>query len=86
MNTKLRQQAKNDFEKDSFQLMNNAVLGKAMESVKKYKNIKLITTERRRNYLVSGPNYHTRRFFPENVLAIESRKTQILMNKSVYLG
>ena len=86
MNTKLRQQAKNDFEKDSFQLMNNAVLGKAMESVKKYKNIKLITTERRRNYLVSGPNYHTRRFFPENVFAIESRKTQILMNKSVYLG
>ena len=86
MNTKLRQKAKNNFEKDFFKLMNNAVFGKTMENVKKYRNIKLVTTERRRNYLVSEPNYHTTEFFTENLIAIEMRKTQILMNKPVYLS
>ena len=86
MNTKLRKKAKNNFEKDFFKLMNNAVFGKTMENVRKHRNIKLVTTERRRNYLVSEPNYHTTKFFTENLLAIEMRKTQILMNKPVYLG
>ena len=66
--------------------MNNAVFGKTMENVRKHRDIKLVTTERRRNYLVSEPNYHTTKFFTENLLAIEMRKTQILMNKPVYLG
>ena len=66
--------------------MNNAVFGKTMEKVRKHRNIKLVTPERRRNYLVSEPNYHTTKFFTENLLAIEMRKTQILMNKPVYLG
>ena len=86
MNTELRQKAKNYFEKDFFKLMNNAVFGKTMENVRKHRDIKLVTTERRRNYLVSEPNYHTTKFFTENLLAIEMRKTQILMNKPVYLG
>ena len=66
--------------------MNNAVFGKTMENVRKHRNIKLETTERRGNYLVSEPNYHTTKFFMENVLAIEMRKTQILINKPVCLG
>ena len=66
--------------------MNNAVFRKIMENVRKHRNIKLVTTERRRNYLVSEPNFHTTKFFTENLLAIEMRKTQILMNKPVYLG
>ena len=66
--------------------MNNAVFGKTMENVRKHKDIKLVTTERRRNYLVSEPNYHTATFFTENLLAIEMKKTQILMNKFVDLG
>ena len=66
--------------------MNNAVFGKTMEKVKEHGNIKLVTNERRRNYLVLGQNYQTAKLFTENVLAIEMRKTQILMNKSVYLG
>ena len=66
--------------------MNNAFFGKTMENLRKHRNIKLVTTERRRNYLVSEPNYHTTKFFTENLLAIEMRKTLILMNKPVYLG
>ena len=66
--------------------MNNAVFGKTMENVRKHRDIKLVTTERRRNYLVSEPNYHTTKFFTENLLAIEMKKMQILMNKKVYLG
>ena len=85
MNTKLRQKVKNNFEKDFFKLMNNAVFGKTMENVRKHSSNKLITTERKKNYLVSEPNYHTTKFFTENLLAIEMRKTQILMNKPVYL-
>ena len=86
MNTKLRQKTENNFEKDFFKLMNNAVFGKTMENVTKHRNIKLVTTERRRNYLVSETNYHTTKFFTENLLPIEMGKTQILMNKPVYLG
>ena len=64
-------------------LMNNSVLG-TMENVRKHRDIKLVTTERR-NYLVSEPNYHSKKFYTENLLAIEMRKSQILMNQPVYL-
>ena len=88
MNTDLRKKAKNDFETDFLKLINNAVFGKTMENVRKHRDIKLVTTERRRNYLVSEPNYHTTKFFTENVLAIEMKKkpTEILMTISVCLG
>ena len=62
-------------------MTNNAVFGKNMKNVRKYREIKLATTERRRNYLVSEPNYHTTKFFTEHLLA-----TEILMNKPAYLG
>ena len=69
-----------------FKLMNDVVFVKTMENERKDRNIKLVTTETRRNYLVSEPNYHTTKFFTKNLLAIEMRKTQTLMNKLVYLG
>ena len=59
MNTKLRTDAKNDFEKDFFKLMNNTVFGKTMENVRKHRDIKLVTTGKRRNQLASEPSYHT---------------------------
>ena len=86
MKNRLRQKAKNNFEKDFFRLMNNAVFPKTMENLRKHRNIKLVTRERRRNYLVSQTNYHTTKFFTENLLAIEMRKTKISLNKPVYLG
>ena len=61
-------------EKDFFKLMNNAGFRNALENVKKYKDIKLAATERRRNYLVSEPNYHTTKFFTENLLSIGMKK------------
>ena len=86
MNTKLRKEAKNEFEKDFFKLMNNSVFGKTMENVRKHRDIKLVTTDKRRNQLVSEPNYHTTKYFSENLLAIEMKKTKAKMNKPVYLG
>ena len=71
MNTKLRTEAKNKFEKDFFKLMNNSVFGKIMENVRKHRDIKLVTTNKRRNKLVSEPNYHTTKYFSETLLAIE---------------
>ena len=56
MNTKLRKKVKTNFEKDFFKLMNNAVFWKTMKNVRKHRNVKLVTTETRRNYLVSEPN------------------------------
>ena len=59
MNAELRKQAKNDFEKDFFKLMNSSIFGKTMENVRKHRDIKLVTTDKRRNQLVSEPNYYT---------------------------
>ena len=86
MNTKLRTEAKNEFEKDFFKLMNNSVFGKNMENVRNHRDIKLVTTDERRNKLVFEPNYHSAKHFSENLLAIEMRKTKVILNKSVYLG
>ena len=83
MNTDLTKKAKNHFEEDFFKLMNNAVFGDIEISPR---DIKLVTTETRRNYLVLEPSYHTIKLFTENLLAMEVKKTKILMNKPVYLG
>ena len=66
--------------------MNNSVFRKTMENVRKHRDIKLVTTDEKRNKLVSEPNYHTTKHFSENLLAIEMKKTKVKMNKPVYLG
>ena len=68
MNIKLRTEAKNGFEKDFFKLMNNAVFEKTMENVRKHKDIKLYTTDKRRNQLVSESIYHTKNIFQKTYL------------------
>ena len=82
----MRIEAKNDFEKDFFKLMNNAVFGKTMGNVGKHSDIKLVTTGKRGNYLVSERNDHTSKWFSECLLAIEMKKTKVKLNKLVYLG
>ena len=74
MNTELRKRAKNDFEKDFFKLMNNSVFRKTMANVRKHSDIKLVKTDKRGNQPVSEPNYHTTKWFSENLLAIEMKK------------
>ena len=66
--------------------MNRAVFGKTIENVRKYRDIKPVTTERRRNYLASELDYHITRFFTENLLAIEMQKSEILTNELIHLG
>ena len=86
VNTELRQKATNDFEKDFFKLMNNAVFGKTMENVRKYRDIKLVKTDKKRNKLVSEPNFHTMKLIDNNLAIIEMRKVKVKMNKTIYLG
>ena len=86
VNTKLRKKATNDFEKDFFKLMNNAVFGKTMENVRKHRDIKLVKADKKRNKLVSEPNFHTMKLIDNNLAIIEIRKVKIKMNKPIYLG
>ena len=86
MNTELRKLATDDFEKDLFKLMNNAVVGKTMENIRKYRDIKLVTTDKKRNKLVSEPNYHTINYISEDLSIIEMNKTKVKMNQPIYLG
>ena len=85
MNTELNKLASNDFEKDFFKLMNNAVFGKTMESITKHRDIKLVTTNKRRSKLVSEPSYHTINLVSEDLSIIEMNKTKVKMNKPIYL-
>ena len=86
MNTELRKIAKNDFEKDFFKLMNNAVFGKTMENVRKDRDINLVTTDKKRSKLVSEPNYHTMNLISENLAIIEMKRTKVKINKPIYFG
>ena len=63
MTTNLRTEPKNDFEKDFFKLMNNSVFGKTMQDVREHRDIKLVTTDKKRNQVASEPNYHTTKYF-----------------------
>ena len=85
-NVILRTQAKNEFEKDFFKLMNNAVFGKTMENIRNRVNVKLTNTEEQFKKLVAKPNYESRKIFNENLVSVHMKKTSLTMNKPVYLG
>ena len=61
MNTKLKAESKNDFEKDFFKLMNSSIFGKTMRNLRKHRDIKLVTTDEKISKLVSEPNYHIKK-------------------------
>ena len=85
-NVKLRTQAKNDFEKDFFKLMNNAVFGKTMENIRNRVIVKLVNTGDQFKKLTAKPNYDSRKIFNENLVSVHMKKTSLTMNKPVYLG
>ena len=87
MNTNLRTKAKNNFEKDFYKLMNNSVFGKTMENIRNRVNVKLVNTQERLKKLVSKPNLKSPpKIFSENLVSVHMKKTNLLMNKPVYLG
>ena len=86
MNTELRKNVKNEFEKNFFKLMNNSVFGKTMENVSSHRDIELVTSNKRRKRLVSGPNYHLCKKPSDHLMPIEMKKTRAKMNKPLYLG
>ena len=86
INVKLRTEAKNDFEKDFFKLMNNSVFGKTMENIRNRVNIKLVDTGEQFKKLAAKPNYESRKIFNENLVSVHMKKTSLTMNKPVYLG
>ena len=89
-NTSLRTQAKNNFEKDFFKLMNNSVFGKTMENIRNRVNVKLVNSPEKFKKLVAKPNYESRKILNdndnENLVSVHMKKTSLTMNKPVYLG
>ena len=86
LNTELRKKTEDKFEKNHYKLMNNAVFGKTMENVRNHRDIKIVTTDKRRSILASEPNYHSIKYISKDLLIMEMKKAEIKMNKSIYLG
>ena len=86
LNTRLRKDAKNEFEKDFFKLMNNSVFGKTMENIRNHEDMKLVTSEKKYLKYVMKPNFKDGHPFSQHLFAVEMGKREITMNKPVYLG
>ena len=85
-NTKLRTEAKNDFEKNFYKLMNNAVFGKTVENIRKHRDIKLVNNEEAYLKAVMKPNFKSGTLFGPNLMGCKMGKIKVVMNKPVYLG
>ena len=66
--------------------MNNSVFGKAMENVRNHRDIKLVTSDKRRSILASEPNYHSSKRISKDLMIMEMKKVEVKMNKPIYLG
>ena len=86
MNTELRKNAKNEFEKDFYKLKINTISGKTVKNDRRQRDIKLVTADYKRNKLASEPNYHSTKWISKHLLVMEMRKTEVKINKSIYLG
>ena len=83
MNTDLRKNAKNSFEKEFFKLMNNSVFAKTMENVRNHRDIKLVTSDKGRSILASEPNYHSSKCIWKDLMIMEMRKVEVKINKPI---
>ena len=86
LNTKLRTEAANDFEKDFFKLMNNSVFGKTIENIENRVDVRLVTSEKEALKLSAKVNYDRCTIFDENLIAVHMRKTKVMYDKPIYLG
>lgn len=88
MNTEHRKQAKSDFEKNLYKLMNNSVFGKTMENVRKRVDVKLVrgNEDARLRKLIAKPSYHDRKIFDEELVAVHMQKSKLVLNKPIYVG
>ena len=86
MNTELRTNAKNEFEKDFYKFKINSIYGKTVQGDRKHRDIKLVTTEAKRNKLASERNYHSTKCISKTLLVMEMKKTEEKINKPIYLG
>ena len=86
LNTRLRMKATNEFEKDFFKLMNNAVFGKTMENIRNRVDIKLVNSEQKAQKLANKPNFQHCTIFDEHLVAVHMKKTNLYFNKPIYLG
>ena len=86
LNTRLRTEAKNDFEKDFFKLMNNSVFGKTMENIRNRVDVKLVNNQKKAKKLSVKPNFRHCIIFDENLVAIHMKRTKLTFNKPVYCG
>ena len=85
-NTEKRKNAKNDFEKDFFKLMNNSVFGKTMENIRKRVDVRLVTDEKKLLKLTSKPTYVSSKIFNENLVAVHKIKETLTLNRPAYVG
>ena len=86
MNTDLRKEANDEFEKVYFRLMNSSVFGKTMENVRNHRDIKIVTTDRQRKKFAWEPSYHKTKYISQDLLIMEMKKVEVKMNKPIYLG
>ena len=86
LNTRLRKDAKNEFKKDFFKLMNNSVFGKTMENIRNHKDIKLVTSDKKYLKYVMKPNFKGGHPYSKHLFAVEIGKAEITMNKPCTLG
>ena len=86
MNTALRTKATSSFEKDFFKLANNSVFGKTMENVRNRVDIRLVNNKEKFLKLAAKPNYHASTIFSENLVAVNMKRTKLVLNKPIYLG